>query len=64
MVKDIKLWFKTLELGNSIPKSRLQVYMRYMVFIRFNIKKYNFIKEDKDIFNFIKCEKKVKRASG
>jgi hypothetical protein len=29
--------------------------MRHLAFIRSNIKKYNFIKKDKDIFNPIAC---------
>ena len=54
MVKDIKSWFKTLGLNNSIPRGRLQVYMRYVAFIRSSTKKYNFIKEDKCILYPIK----------
>jgi len=33
-----------------------------MAFIRSSIKKYNSIKEDKDILNFIKCERKDKKG--
>jgi len=33
-----------------------------MAFIRSNIKKYNFIEEDKNIFNFIKCKRENKES--
>jgi len=36
--------------------------MRYIAFIKSSIKKYNFIEEDKDIFNFIKREKESKKS--
>ena len=61
-VKDVKLQFKTLKLGNSIPRGRLQVRVYYTAFIRSSIKKYNFIKKDKDIVNFIKREKENKEG--
>ena len=35
-------------LGNFIPGGRLQVYIYYAAFIRSSIKKFNFIKENKD----------------
>ena len=54
VVKDIKLQFKTLKLNDSIPKSRLQVYIYYTAFIRSSIKKYNFMEEDKHILYPIK----------
>ena len=60
VVKDVKSWFKTLGLNNFIPRGKLQVHVRYMAFIRFNIKRYNFIKEDKSILYPKKCEIKGK----
>ena len=57
MVKDVESWFKTLELNNFIPRSKLQVHMRYLAFIRSSIKKYNFTDKDKDILKPIKCKR-------
>ena len=53
MVKDVKLWFKTLELNNFIPKGKLQVYIRYLAFIKSSIKKCNFIDKDNVRTNLI-----------
>ena len=54
MVKDIKLWFKTLELNDFIPRGKLQLYIHYSAFIKSSIKKYNIIDKDKDILKPIK----------
>ena len=54
MVKDIKSWFKTLRLNDSIPRGRLQVYIHYAAFIRSSMKKYDFIEKDKHILYPIK----------
>ena len=60
MVEDVKLWFKTSELNDFIPKNRLQVCICHVAFIRSSIKKYDFIKEDKHILHFIKYKTKGK----
>jgi hypothetical protein len=62
VVKDIKLWLKTLGLNNFISGGRLQVYICHLAFIRFSMKKYNFIEKDKDIFNPIVCGGEGKRT--
>jgi len=36
--------------------------MRYMAVIKSNIKKYNFIEKEKDIFNFIKYKRENKKG--
>jgi hypothetical protein len=51
VVKDIKLWLKTLGLNDFIFGGKLQVRVHYLAFIRFSTKKYNFIKKDKDILD-------------